>query len=311
MPVIHPLPLTPAGTTVPPHYVHKLDASEVLLTSLDNYRPDTFVVSARWPVRHRFYDPQRGLHDPMLFAETVRQCFPLLSHASYDLPLGHHLIWQYLSYEIRPSAMHIDTGPTDLQLYITCSDIQRRHNGQLAAVTLHVTALRDGKHLGRAQARFSCHAPSIYTRLRGRHAGMTSATGTLPPAETPSLVARDQDDNVVLSPTEQHGRWILRNDTSHPVLFDHPVDHSPGMLLLEAARQAAHAHANVYAEHAYPIKIESTFLQFSELDAPCHVSVEALPTSDRTHQRTQVHATQNGDITFSSLVTALIGPPAP
>ncbi|MDT0615362.1 ScbA/BarX family gamma-butyrolactone biosynthesis protein [Streptomyces lancefieldiae] len=305
--LVHTLPSRVTGPTVPPHYVHKRNISEVFLTSWDNYRPDSFVVSARWPSRHRFYLSQNGLHDPLLFVESVRQCFPLLSHAGYDLPFGHHLIWQYLSYEVTPSAMRIGTGPTDLDLHITCSGIRRRHNGELAAVTLHVTALRDGKHLGRAQARFSCHAPSVYRRLRGRYAGVTGAPGTLPPAEAAHLVARDRDDDVVLSPTGHRRTWLLRNNTSHPVLFDHPVDHSPGMLFLEASRQAAHAYA--HAEHAYPVKVESTFFQFNEFDAPCRISVEEFPTIGGTGQCTQVLATQNGEVTFSSVVTALVRPP--
>ncbi|WP_260845011.1 AfsA-related hotdog domain-containing protein [Streptomyces sp. SLBN-31] len=47
--------------------------------------------------------------------------------------------------------------------------------------------------------------------------------------------------DVVLSPLGQPHRWQLRVDTRHPVLFDHIVDHVPGMLLIEAARQAATA----------------------------------------------------------------------
>ncbi|MFC7897511.1 ScbA/BarX family gamma-butyrolactone biosynthesis protein [Streptomyces sp. NPDC057381] len=306
--LVHTLPPKPTGLTVSPQDVHKRNTSEVFLTSWDSHRPDTFVVSARWPSRHRFYLAHNGLHDPLLFAESVRQCFPLLSHAGYDLPYGHHLIWQYLSYEVTPSVMGIGTGPTDLDLHITCSDIRRRHNGELAALTLHVTALRDGKHLGGAQARFSCHAPSVYRRLRGSYAGMTDAPGALPPAEAAHLVSRNDEDDVVLSPTGEQRVWLLRNDTSHPVLFDHPVDHSPGMLLLEASRQAALAH--VHTEHAYPARFESTFFQFSEFDAPCRITAEEFPAYDRNDRRTQVLATQNGELTFSSVVTAHVLPSA-
>ncbi|MFF8732844.1 AfsA-related hotdog domain-containing protein [Streptomyces sp. NPDC015171] len=44
----------------------------------------------------------------------------------------------------------------------------------------------------------------------------------------------------MLAATERAGRWQLRIEQDHPVLFGHPVDHAPGMLLLEALRQAAH-----------------------------------------------------------------------
>ncbi|MDO0939389.1 ScbA/BarX family gamma-butyrolactone biosynthesis protein [Streptomyces sp. DG2A-72] len=310
MPVINELTPVRAGSIVPPHYVHKRDESEVLVTGWESFRPDTFVVSVRWPTRHRFYLSQNGRHDPMLFTESVRQCFPLLSHAGYGLPFGHHLIWQYVTSEVVPSAMRTGQGPTELELYITCSDIRYRGGGQLAALTLHVIALRGGEHLGTAEARFSCHAPSIYRRLRGPYADLqraVAAAGAPPPPVLPSRVARDREDNVVLSPTEHHRRWTLRNDTSHPVLFDHPLDHSPGMLVLEAARQATHA---VCGANAYPFRMESSFLQFTELDAPCRLSAEPEPTRARDQQKVQVLASQGDDTTFTSVLTALVGSPA-
>ncbi|MFC7310294.1 ScbA/BarX family gamma-butyrolactone biosynthesis protein [Streptomyces monticola] len=305
MPVINQLTSAPVGSTIPPHYTHKKDQSEVLLTSWDSFRPDTFVVSARWPTQHRFYLTQNGLHDPMLFAESVRQCFPLLSHAGYGLPFGYHLIWQYLTYEVVPSAMRAGSDPTELDLYITCSDIRYRSGGQLAALTLHVVALRGGEHLGTAQARFSCHSPSIYQRLRGSYADLDrsiAAAGAPPPPVVPSRVARDREDNVVLAPTEHHRLWTLRNDTSHPVLFDHPLDHSPGMLVLEAARQATHATCGP----VYPVRLESTFLQFTELDTPCRISAAPDPVGELDNrQRIQILASQGSDTTFTGVVTVL------
>lgn len=309
MPVINEVTPVRIGSNVPPHYVHKRDESEVLVTSCESFRPDTFAVAARWPAQHPFYLSHNGLHDPMLFAESVRQCFPLLSHAGYDLPFGHHLIWQYLTYEVVPSAMRTGPGRAELDLYITCSDIRYR-SGRLAALTLHVVALRGGEHLGTAEARFSCHSPSIYRRLRGPYADLpraVAAAGAPPPPVSPSCVARDRKENVVLSPTGHHGRWTLRNDTSHPVLFDHPLDHSPGMLVLEAARQATHA---VCGADAYPFRVESTFLQFTELDAPCRVSASPEATSSQDRRRVQVITSQGGDTTFTSVVTALVGSPA-
>ncbi|MHC5908639.1 AfsA-related hotdog domain-containing protein, partial [Streptomyces sp. S6] len=42
------------------------------------------------------------------------------------------------------------------------------------------------------------------------------------------LVARGDDGTVRVAPADPH----------HPLFFDHPSDHVPGMVLLEAARQA-------------------------------------------------------------------------
>ncbi|MEV5546665.1 ScbA/BarX family gamma-butyrolactone biosynthesis protein [Streptomyces sp. NPDC052309] len=305
MPVVEQPALASVESAVPARYVHKRDAAEVLLTGWSGLRPDSFIVSARWPRTHRFYAGQAGLHDPMLFAESVRQCFPLLSHTGFDVPFDHHLVWQYLSFEVVPTAMAVEDGPAVLDLFVTCSDI-RRSRGRVAALTFHVVGLRDGVHLGTAQARFSVHPPSVYRRLRGPHADAHRAAVTAgrPPAPVPAaLVGRADARDVVLSPSDRAGRWTLRNDTAHPVLFDHPVDHSPGMLLLEAARQAAHAACG--PRGVYPVGFESTFLQFAEFDTPCHVTAQPLPAGDASRHRVEVLASQGGRNVFSSVVTAL------
>ncbi|WP_278195513.1 ScbA/BarX family gamma-butyrolactone biosynthesis protein [Streptomyces sp. AN091965] len=311
---------TPAQPTLAPHHVHKHNPAEVLLTGYDTLRPDTYTVTAQWPTHHPFYTPTPHLNDPLLFIETIRQCFPLLAHNAYHLPHGHHLIWQYLTADINPHAMHhTPHHPTHLTLYITCSDIRRRQNGHLTALTLHAIALRNGTHLGTAQTRFSAHSPTIYQRIRGNH----PQTPTTPPPPThPTHVGRHHPHDVVLSPTPHPHHWTLRNDTTHPTLFDHPVDHTPGMLLLEAARQATHAthhHNNHNHNHntalntgtsprpttatatgtatatltrtptrtprlttppPYPTHIHATFLQFLEYTTPTHITTTTQPGPD-------------------------------
>ncbi|MCZ0971672.1 AfsA-related hotdog domain-containing protein [Streptomyces albulus] len=61
-------------------------------------------------------------------------------------------------------------------------------------------------------------------------------------------------------------------NTAHPVLFDHPVDHVPGMLMVEAARQAARA---VAPHWSLPVALDCSFARYAELDAPCWVGARA------------------------------------
>lgn len=90
-----------------------------------------------------------------------------------------------------------------------------------------------------------------------------------PPVD-PHRVDRTSPDDVVLSPVAggRPGRWMLRVDPAHPVLFDHAVDHAPGMLLLEAARQAAHA---VGGGSSTVFGMRTHFARYVELDAPAVV----------------------------------------
>lgn len=296
---------------VPQEFTHKLARAEVLLTGWAPAGEDRVTVTARWPRTHSFYASVAGRHDPMLLAETLRQSIPLISHACYDVPLGHHLIWQHFTYEVAHEAMWADGGPMDVELHIRCNDIVRR-GGRLAALTMDVEILRDGLHLGTAHTRFSSHAPSIYRRLRGdRYTAPSDLAGAAPvpvgasaPVVPPALVNREHAADVVLSPTARPDQWQLRVDQSHPILFDHPVDHAPGMLLLEAARQAAHAVQGPRADTVVPVRFESAFFRYVEFDAPCVITACVEPAArPGGHPSVSVTALQEDHEAFSCRVT--------
>ncbi|MFJ3848253.1 ScbA/BarX family gamma-butyrolactone biosynthesis protein [Streptomyces albidoflavus] len=295
---------------VPQEYTHKRVRGEVLLTGWAPAGENRMTVTARWPRGHSFYAPVAERHDPMLLAETLRQSIPLISHACYDVPLGHHLIWQHFTFEADPGALWTGPGPMDVELHITCEDITRR-GGRLAALTMTIGILRDGLPLGTAHTRFSSHAPAVYGRLRGERYALPGALASLPPAAgVPALaagrVSREHADDVVLSPTALPDQWRLRVDQTHPVLFDHPVDHVPGMLLLEAARQAAHAASHPHAGPVVPVRFESVFFRYVEFDAPCLITAQAEPASQAAGSGSRscvsVSATQDGAEAFTCRV---------
>lgn len=268
------------ATALPREYVHKAAHSEVLLTGWRRSSADAYIVTAQWPRTHGFYRPSHQLHDPMLFVETVRQTIPLLSHVAYDVPFGHHLIWEHFSFSLAPESMRSDAAPAEPVLHVSCAEIERRR-GNLAAMTLQVRAERDGRHLGMAAARFTSHSPAIYQRLRGSCGDLQQALDSArPPA--PGVMAhqvgRRLHEDVVLAPTREKGRWRLRVDTQHPSLFDHPVDHAPGMLLIEAARQAAHAVRSPRPVTA--TAMQTRFHRYVELDAPSWIQVSPGSTPD-------------------------------
>ncbi|MFJ4152927.1 ScbA/BarX family gamma-butyrolactone biosynthesis protein [Streptomyces galbus] len=260
---------------VPRELVHKDAADEVLLTGWTSHGGDRHTVRARWPRFHPFYRPRNGRFDPLLFVETVRQTFPLLSHVAYGVPFGSHLVWDRFRFEVRPRALLVPRSGADVLLEITCSDVRMRR-GCLVSMTMHATVRLNGRRAGTASTRFTNHSPAVYHRLRGRYdlGARPGRTVPLPPPLLPVTVGHARTENVVLAATDRAGRWRLRTDQDHPVLFDHPVDHAPGMLLLEALRQAAHA---VHPAPGTTVTgMSVSFEGWVELDAPAWVSVTHL-----------------------------------
>ncbi|MET9845961.1 ScbA/BarX family gamma-butyrolactone biosynthesis protein [Streptomyces ossamyceticus] len=264
---------TSSAIAVPREYVHKSAQSEVLLTGWSPAGPDRHRVTARWPLTHPFYGPVGGFHDPMLVAESVRQCVPLLSHVAYDVPFGHRQVWSRFQYEIDPAALAVSDAPAEVDMRVTCPKVIRRA-GRLVSVDLQVDLSLDNRPLGTAFTRFADLSPAVYPRLRGPYADIDEAYRRaipLAPPTAPASVARTGFADVVLSPTNSPTLHQLRVDLTHPALFDHPVDHAPGMLLLEAARQATQAQA-----HPQPViatAMDAEFAQYVELDAPCWIHV--------------------------------------
>jgi hypothetical protein len=79
---------------------------------------------------------------------------------------------------------------------------------------------------------------------------------------------------VVLAPTAVPHRWQLRNDVSNVLLFDHPVDHVPGLVLWEAAQQAAHA--LLAPRTSLPVSVATSYLRYVEFDQPCLIEAHVL-----------------------------------
>lgn len=301
--VDRPVAHGPFTTTVPREYVHRAALAEVFLTGIHPTGLDSLTVTAQWPRAHTFYGPTAGVHDPLMFIESLRQAVNLITHTVYAAPMDHHQIWRHLSVDLDRDALFVGDTPASIELDIRCADVERRGSA-LRGMRMEVTGRRDGHYLGSAVSSVTSLPRTVYRRLRGPHAevwkGATKAL-PLPPPVPPALVGRSRPEDVVLAPTRVRDRWQLRADTSHPILFDHPQDHAPGMLLLEAARQAALAVSPPVP--VVPVGTEAVFHRYVELDDDCWIEAVPIAPDARGDSRTRVVALQRDACLFECTVT--------
>ncbi len=107
----------------------------------------------------------------------------------------------------------------------------------------------------------------------------------LPPRVDRKWVHKHREDNVFVSRFEQidddHPDDFIAQlfiDKSHSFFFEHPLDHVPGLMLIEAGRQLGTTVAHV----AYDVPLDDTvfilngmqvdFSSFAELDVPVFVN---------------------------------------
>ncbi|GGV19716.1 adhesin [Streptomyces filipinensis] len=284
-------------TTVPREYVHRASLAEVFLTGCRQLDGTRFELTGQWPRAHTFFTSSDGTqHDPMQAAETIRQVGLFLAHSEFGVPLGHHFLLRDMEFSVIPDNLGIGARPSELTLQAACTDVKWRGN-RLVQFAMRITIERDGRLAARGSGHFTCVAPAAYHRLRG--AGHTE-TGTVPiprplPVE-PWRVGRSSVADVVLSATDQPGRWLLSPDPRHPILFDHGGDHVPGMVLIEAARQAACG--LLEGDTFLPVRAITEFHRYAEFATPCWIdAVLAHPEQPGTRS-VYVTGHQDGNEVF-------------
>lgn len=292
--------------TVPRALVHRAAVAEVLVTGIRPGDQGSHLVGAQWPRGHSYYGAIAGRwHDTVIYAETIRQAGLLLAHRELGVPLGQHFLIDFLSFTILADGALLDTRPADVAMEVSLYQVVRR-GARVSSFRCRIDAYRHGERIGVGDTGGRCITPVAYRRLRGEHAD-AAPPRLVPHPLDPRRVGRHTAGDVVLAAAPAPGTYLLRADGSHPVLFDHPVDHVPGMVVVEAARQAALA--EIGCPDGLVLACEADFARFVEFEPPCLVSVtEAARTGDDEHALT-VRFDQAGSQVSSCRVTVREGRP--
>lgn len=291
--------------TAPRHLVDRSAVAEVLITDWRRLGPDAFRLGAQWPRGHHFYAPIAGTwYDPLLTAESLRQASVLVGQTYYGVPADHHFTITELEFEVVPGVILLGTRPAEMRLEAAATAVRgaTRRSGPPTALTLEADLLRGDDFAG--AGRLTLHASAPRDPAAGEGGGYPPLPDPVPPAIVGRLDERDVVLGVPRSAAARRGlSWDLRIDPGHPVLFDHPTHEIPGMVLLEAARQAVQAACAPY--RVLPVELRSAFHSPLTLDLPCRISATRLPAQDASEDAAlRVTAWQSGRLAFDSLVVA-------
>ncbi|MFC8528032.1 AfsA-related hotdog domain-containing protein [Nocardia sp. NPDC057227] len=260
------------------------------------------------------------LHDPLLVMETARQASIALTHEFFGAPLDSaFLVRTFNGIGVPGAAWECTPEPTNLVLAV---DVPRVHRqaGAVSGLDMVLEIAGPAGPLMTVDGSFSWTSPDRWARLRGafrQSLELPPAPGPTVAAEPvpPGTVGRENRRNVIVGAPEQLGasaqagaggrgapehadatggagaspqigdavRVPLAVDPLHPFLFDHHLDHVPGSVLLEAARQSALTLLNAESANPQLLSVTSRFDRFVELDL-------------RTECRAEI-ATRTGDLT--------------
>lgn len=283
---------------IPKEYVHLGRSDMVFLTDWRRSEEGEFSLSARWPA------PAEGLpYDPRVLTQTIRQSGLVIAHAAYGVPLSDQTLLHYFDFTVAPGFRVAPQGPCDLTVEVSVTEPKKRGR-TVSSLGMDVRVLQGGTMAARADSEFGWISPRAYRRLRGEHLTVDWNAWTVPAPVGPRTVARHTPADVVLTAGDHPLHWQLRNDVDNVVLYDHPVDHVPGLVLMEAAQQAAHA--ALYPAPFEATTVTSEFERYAEFDRPCWIEAEILPAGPG-ETSVLVTAAQDGETVFRGRLTGPCG----
>ncbi|CAL9509665.1 hypothetical protein SUDANB108_03635 [Streptomyces sp. enrichment culture] len=321
--------------TVTKELAHRTRETDVFPTRWSRVSDTRFRFLAHWPAAHPFFGPVDGVHqDPMIVGETLRQASMVLAHAEFGAPADTHFVMWDLTVFTDPDALLLADAAEPVVVDVVCSEIRRRGRG-LAGMRTTMEFHRAGRFVARGTGSTGCTSPLAYRRLRQEQLAAMDKPVPLLPGIAPGLAGRTRPEDVVLAPGDApgdtlrealegapgdgsgdrgrpedgHGHrrgpgrgvWDLRVDTGHPVLFPRPNDHVPGMVLFEAARQAATAASGL--RPFLPREMTASFARYAELHSPCRLETEVL-TETPEEVTVRVTGRQDGESVFTADLTS-------
>jgi hypothetical protein len=261
-------------TTVDRHLAHKRTTEHVFITDVTR-DGDVLAALGGLPTMHRFFnDCAAPGHDALLLAEFIRQGVEVIAHALLGVPLTSQFVLRAVELELAgPQAG--GSGDRGAPAVITLLDGQVRRNrrGIAYAASGPVYCFIGGRVAARLGG-------TVAFMDRDAYDGLRSARGASRPGEpggsvapcAPGAVGRQFRENVFIGAPEGPPREArcLVVPRPHPAYFDRPLDHYPGMMIAEAARQLAAS--SIAADAGIPVTSVRTdyaaldFVAFAELD---------------------------------------------
>ncbi|MFD5749523.1 ScbA/BarX family gamma-butyrolactone biosynthesis protein [Streptomyces sp. NPDC127033] len=257
--------------TVARELVHRASVAEVLLTDVRRARGGGFEAAASWPRSHPTFPRGGGeLHSPLMIVETLRQLGIYIPLRYFAVRPSANLVITDLFYEIDPAAEpRLVSGATCVRCRVGVSGLRHDAEGAVSGVRLEVDYLAGGVVFARAGGGARFFRPEQYDAVREGRTAVTAPAGAADRTRPdPAGVGVSGAHDVVIG-TDGATLLVEPADMRHPYFFDHATDHLPGMIVLEAARQAAAfvSHGRLLRPTAGRLKTA----RFIEYDPPARV----------------------------------------
>jgi epoxide hydrolase-like predicted phosphatase len=289
-------------------YVHRQAINEVFITDSQQVDSNHFIFSAMLPKSHMYFNDLPELtdghrcYDAMLLLEVFRQTSIYVTHKYYDVPLNAKFIFNNAEFKIlNYPLLEIMQQPLHSVIQVKITNLKYRKK-ILAGYTLEMTLLINNIACAQKIMGIGWMDDTVWKKLRAKNENLPPLNyNNIKPAQCTS-VGRIFPRNVVIGDVQIKDSTLsatLIVDQSYSSIFDHPLDHIPGMFIIEACRQAALLAVNSYkgtpANQLILYNCNMSFQQFCELSstAQCIVDLHEI-TVTGTLINVPISVLQNG-----------------
>lgn len=286
--VQHPLePVLSFHHCVDRRMVHRASISEVFVTDSVSLGEDQYLVAGQLPRGHSMCES--GSYDFNILLEFVRQASVYVTHEYLDVPVaGSRFIFRDMEILISPDKLDVGSIPAEGSALLKVNP-RRTGRGRITGVSVECDLRIRDRSVMSGSGNLMIMNPGSWQAMRSRGREQALAHAEPVPlrqiAGQPAMVGRSNPRNVVVSSPTFLGdgmsmSWLVVNLT-HPYMFDHALDHLPGNLILEGARQAAIS--SIAASHGidpFALTVHSCqvdFDSFGELDLLTRLTVSSSP----------------------------------
>lgn len=282
--------------TVDRSLVHRYAVSEVFITDLVEVDRETSLIAAQLPVSHAYFldsAPGPARYGLTLLTECARQASTYVAHARYGVPREWKFLMASMTAEIADDDALV-VGDRPGELVMTARTEGEGRGGDLRSLRAELDLALGGVPVGRITGEGRYLTPEEYEFLRaGDRTGNPPLSSRFAAVDgvpvPPALLGRADQRNVLLTDARRTPGGVtarLGVPGTHPTIFDHPLDHLPGMALVEAAAQAAglavlmECPDGPRAGRGGPCDaaaMSAVFTRFAELDTPVDVTAVLRP----------------------------------
>ncbi len=281
--------------TVPRELVHRRALGEVFIADSAQIGDDEFLLAIQIPRAHSlWFDRHVSYHDPLATLEASRQGTFVIVHRHLAVPSGPRFSLHRIDFRVEDLEAFRDDELSPLEGISHARLVSRQTHGELlVGLSLEASLSIDGCAAATLNGEIAFLPEKDYEVLRAvRRARLEAApNGALAHQRRvdPALVGRRDPRNVVIGepavgPSEGETRYPLVVDERHPSFYDHPQDHVPGPLIIEAYRQAAILTAHGARALPSPLAVltgcQATFKDFCESEAPAECSAAVVGAAD-------------------------------